>query len=41
MKALSGRVFLVVDSPLSALKIYHATPFWLVEFLLKSQLIVL
>ena len=32
-------VFLVVVSLLLSLKIYHAIPFWLVEFLLRNQLI--
>ena len=36
MKVLLGRVFLVAGSSLSLL---HATPFWLVEFLLGNQLI--
>jgi len=34
-----GRVFLVVGSSLSSLLIFHAIPFWLVEFLLRNQLI--
>ena len=38
-KILLGRVFLVVGSSLSSLWIYHAIPFWLVEFLLRNQLI--
>ena len=36
---LLGRVFLDVGSSLSSLGIYHAIPFWLVEFLLRNQLI--
>ena len=38
MKAFLCRVFLVVDFTLSSLYIYHSTPFWPAEFLLKSQL---
>ena len=37
MKALLGRVFSVVDFPLSFLYIYCITPFWTVEFLFKSN----
>ena len=33
--------FLVVASSLSSLGLYHAIPFWLVEFLLRNQLITL
>ena len=39
MRVLLGRVFLVVGSSLSSLQIYPAIPFWLVEFLLRNQLI--
>jgi len=35
-----GRVFLVAGS-FSSLGIYHAIPFWLVEFLLRNQVITL
>jgi len=38
---LQGRVFLVVVSSLSSLYIRCATPFWLAEFLPRSQLITL
>ena len=38
-RVLLGRVFWVVGSSLSSLQIYHAIPFWLVEFLLRNQLI--
>ena len=38
-RVLLGRVFLVVGSSLSSLQVYHAIPFWLVEFLLRNQLI--
>ena len=38
-RVMLGRVFLVVGSSLSSLWIYHAIPFWLVEFLLRNQLI--
>ena len=41
MRSLLGRVILVVGSSLSSLKIYHATPFWLLEFLLKNQVLTL
>ena len=41
MRALLGRVVLVAGFSLSSLKIYHATPFWPAEFLLKNQLITL
>ena len=38
-RAMMGRVFLLVGSSLSSLRICHAIPFWLVEFLSKNQLI--
>ena len=38
-RVLLGGVFLVVSSSLSSLEINHAIPFWLVEFLLRNQLI--
>ena len=41
MRSLLGRVILVVGSSFSSFKIYHATPFWLVEFLLRNQLLTL
>ena len=41
MRVLLDRVFLVVVSSLFSLYIYHAIPFWLVEFLLINQLITL
>ena len=41
MRSLLARVILVVSSSLSSLYIYHATPFWLVEFLLQYQLLTL
>ena len=41
MKALPGRLFLVVGFCLSSLQIYHVTPFWPPEVLLKSHLIAL
>ena len=34
-----GTVILVIDFPLSVLKIYPASPFWPAEFLLKDQLL--
>ena len=37
-KVLLSRLFLVIGSSLSSLWIYHAIPFWLVEFLLRNQL---
>ena len=39
MRFLLGTVILVVDFPLSVLKIYPAIPFWPAEFLLKDQLL--
>ena len=36
-----GRVFLVVGSSLTSLGIYYAIAFWLIEFLLRNQLITL
>lgn len=41
MRALLGRVVLVLGFSLLIFKIYHATPFWPLEFLLKTQLIAL
>ena len=41
MRALLGRVSLVVGFSLSSLEIYHTTPFWPAEFLLKNQLMTL
>ena len=41
MRALLGRVLLVVGFYLSSLHIYCATPFWPAEFLLKNQLTTL
>jgi len=41
MRDLLGRVFLVVGSSFSSLQIHHAIPFWLVEFVLRNQLITL
>ena len=41
MRSLPGRVILVVGSSLSSLEVYHATPFRLVEFLLRNQLLTL
>ena len=41
MLTLPGRIFLAVSSSLSAVWIYHASPFQSVKFLLKNQLIVL
>ena len=41
MRTLLGREFLAVGSSLSSLLIYHATPFWSAEFLLRNQLIFL
>ena len=38
MRALLGRVFLVLGSSSSSPQTYFATPFWLVEFLLRDQL---
>ena len=39
MRVLLGRVLFVVASSLSSFKIYPAITFWLVEFLLRNQLI--
>ena len=39
MKTLPARVLLVVSISLSSLELYHDTPFWPAEFLLKSQLL--
>ena len=39
-RVLLGGVLLAVGSSLPSLEPYHATPFWLVEFLLRNQLIV-
>ena len=36
-RVLLGTVFLVVGSSLSSLWVYHAIPFWLVDFLLRNQ----
>ena len=41
MRSLPGRVISVVGSSLSSLEVYHATPFWLAEFLLRNQLLTL
>ena len=38
-KSFAGKVFLVVGSSLLSLQIYYAIRFWLVEFLLRNQLI--
>ena len=37
--SFAGKVFLVVGSSLLSLQIYYAIRFWLVEFLLRNQLI--
>lgn len=41
MIAFLDKVFLVIHFSPSSFWKYHVTPFWLIEFLLKSQLIVL
>ena len=38
-ESLARQIILVVWFFLSSLKIYHSTPFWPAEFLLKSQLL--
>ena len=41
MRALLGRIFLGLGFSSSSLKICLATPFWLVEFLLKKSVVTL
>ena len=41
MKALLGRIFLVVAFPFMSLYMYQATPFWPIGFLMKNRLMAL
>ena len=41
MKVFLGRVFLVVGSSFSSLRVCCIIPFWFVDFLLRNQLIML